>query len=149
MYAAGGNGTTGLAREEGKRRVCSDREDPNQRNRKSVPRATSLGPTLLSGNHPHPLPRPLGPFWRGLVAIDDAVVLIGFADGTQRFVVEAGQVECFFQFFGELLQRFQMFGGGANFGLGGFEHLLVAAVDELRDLTSDQIAGIGENLDRL
>src|SRR5215472_12736108 len=39
-----------------------------------------------------------------------------------------------------------MLGGGANFGLGTFEHLLVATVNELRDLTADQIAGIGENL---
>ena len=84
---------------------------------------------------------------RGLVAVFDAVVLIGLAHRAQRFVVQAGQAEGFFQFFGELLQGFEVVGGGGDFGLGGFQKLLVAAVDQLGDFAADQVAGIGKDLD--
>src|SRR5579863_2295797 len=36
--------------------------------------------------------------------------------------------------------------GGRNFGFGGFKKLLVSLVDELRNLATNQVAGIGENL---
>src|SRR5271154_7322650 len=48
-------------------------------------------------------PRPLGTLYLRLVTIFDAIVLIGVAYGAERFVIEAGESERFFHFFGELL----------------------------------------------
>ena len=39
-----------------------------------------------------------------------------------------------------------MIGSCSDFGLRGLEDLLITAVDELGDLTADQVAGVGENL---
>lgn len=67
-------------REEGSLLANGRRPEPEQRE-PSSPR-DGLAPALLSRNHPHLLPGPLRPFRRRFVAIDDAVVLIGFADRT-------------------------------------------------------------------
>ena len=52
------------------------------------------------------LPGTLGALWLWLVAILDAVVLICLTHRAQRFVVQAGQAERFFEFLSELVQCF-------------------------------------------
>jgi len=44
-----------------------------------------------------------------------------------------------------LLQGFQVVGGGWDFGLGSFQKLLVAAVDQLGDLAANYVSGVGED----
>src|SRR5271163_1582371 len=89
-------------------------------------------------------PRAFGALGSRFVPVFDAVVMVGLAHRAQRFVVQAGQAEAFLQFFGELLQGLEMVGSGRDFGLGGFQKLLIATVDQLRDLAADHVAGISE-----
>src|SRR5947209_9256778 len=42
-----------------------------------------------------------------------------------------------------------MIGGCSHFGLRSLQHLLVATIDQLRNLRTNQVAGIGENPDAL
>ena len=58
---------------------------------------------LLGADDLYTLPRTLGAIGRWFIAVLNAVVLISLAHGAQRFVVQAGQAESFFQLFGELL----------------------------------------------
>src|SRR5580698_1248462 len=90
-------------------------------------------------------PRALWTLHFRLVAVFDAIVLVRIADCAERFVVEAGESERFFQLFGELLQCFQMIGRCRHFGLRRLHKLLIAAIDQLRNLAADQVSGIGEN----
>jgi hypothetical protein len=109
---------------------------PSGKTRENRAPAGKLG-LLFGSDDFHALPGTLRALRLRLVAILDAVVLIRLANRAERFVVQAGKAQSFFQFFGELLQSFQMIGGSGNFGLCGLEYLLVTAVDELGNLATD------------
>src|SRR6202011_4963513 len=68
---------------------------------------------------------------------------------SQRFVIQARQTKRFLQLFRESLKRLQMVGCSRDFRLGRLEKLLVSAVDQLRNLTSNQVARICEDLYRV
>src|SRR5215469_18649565 len=106
-----------------------------------------LRPALLGGDgFARRFPGTLGAVGLRLVAILDAIVVVGFAHRAQRFVVEAGQAECLLQFLGKLMQSLQVIGSGRNFVLRRLQELLVAAVDELGNLAANQVTGVRENL---
>src|SRR6266568_8644924 len=109
--------------------------------------ANSGAAFLSRSSRPDFFPWTLRALRSGFVAINDAVVLISFADGPQRFVVQARQPESFFQFFAELLQGLQMVGGRGNFGFRSLQHLLVAAINELGNFTVDEVSGVRKYLD--
>ena len=52
-----------------------------------------------------------------------------------------------FEFFAELMEGAEMVGGGGDLQVAGFEELLVAAVEEAGDLSVEEDAGAGEELD--
>ena len=84
-------------------------------------RALRLGALLTRGpssppwqSASQPSPRDASAF-RRFITIDNTVILVGLAHRPQRFVIQAGQSQAFFQFFGELLQGFKMIGGTPEF----------------------------------
>src|SRR5581483_1088590 len=60
-----------------------------------------------------------------LVTVRNAIILIGFADRAQGFVIQAGQPQSFFELFRELVQRFEVIGCSRNFRFAGFQELLI------------------------
>lgn len=76
------------------------------------------------------------------VAMPDAVIEVAVADGAKALVVEDGDAEGEKQLLLEAGERLQVGGGDGDLGIGGFEELLVAAVDEARELAADNLAGL-------
>src|SRR5581483_7442368 len=95
------------------------------------------------------LPRTLRTFRVGFIAVLDAVVNVGFADGAERLVIEARGSDSLFQFFRKIVQRLQVIGRSGHFELRSFKELLVALIGELGDFASDQVSGVGEDFGRL
>src|SRR5215467_154523 len=74
----------------------------------------------------------------GHVSSFHPIVDVAIADRAQRFVVQADLPSGFAQLFREFVQRFQVVGGGRDFGFGGLEEFLVSLVDQARDLAAYQ-----------
>ena len=77
----------------------------------------------------------------------DSVVFVDVAGGAQGFVVEAHGAGDLFEFFAELVEGVEVVGGRWDLEVAGFEELLVAAVEEAGDLSVEEEAGAGEELD--
>src|SRR5215472_1738677 len=101
--------------------------------------------TGSDGGH---LPGTFGAQGLGLVTVLNAVVLIGFADRPQRFVIQAGQAKSLLEFLGKLVEGLEVIRSGGDLVLGSLQELLVAAVDQLRNFRANQIAWVGENFSR-
>jgi len=79
-----------------------------------------LRPPLLRSDcrlFPRNFPWTLGAIDFRLVTVLDPIVLIGLAYRSEGLVVQAGQAECYLQFFSECLQRLQVIGCGRDFSL--------------------------------
>src|ERR1035437_788214 len=94
-----------------------------------------------------PLPRTLRAFRFRQITSAQAIVHIRLADGAQSFIVEADCANPFLQFFGELVQRLEVISRGRMLGLRSLQDLLIAMIDEFRDLATHEISRIGEYLD--
>ena len=108
--------------------------------RSSLLGADSFGRYRFTGD----FPGALRTIHRRFIAILNAIVLVGFAHRSQRLVVKTRQSKTNFQLFRERLQGFEVFGGRRHFGFRGLQKLLVAPVDEFRNLAADEISGIGD-----
>jgi hypothetical protein len=91
-------------------------------------------------------PRALGTLGFWLIAIDDAIILVRFAHRAQGLVIEAWKTKGFFEFFAELVKSFQVIGRSRYFRFRSLQELLVAAIHQLRNFTTDKVAGIGKYL---
>src|SRR5579883_197581 len=92
------------------------------------------------------LPGAFGALGLRQVAVAQAIVEAGLAYRAEALIVEADSADALLQFFGELMQRLQVIGGGRIDALAGLQHLLIAVIDELGNFSVDEIAGIGEYL---
>src|SRR5215471_15340856 len=77
----------------------------------------------------------------------DPVIDIAVADCTQRLVIKAHLTKSFTQLLGELMQRLQVISRRGNLSLRGLKELLVALVDQARDLSIHQITWLRKDAD--
>ena len=77
----------------------------------------------------------------------DAVVGVDVGGGSEALVVEGERTGGFLELFGEGVDGAEVIGGGGDLEAGGFEELLVAAVEDARDLAVEEPSGAGEDFD--